>query len=125
MGAASLTDPKPGRMHVDAVGVFGGWSVELEAALTSKEAAGTEIPVEYSERPSATTTMVTANILGRDCCCCCCCCSYGGESAPPDKRTDVECRREEPHGAKMVAALMRRVEPDGYGAPWNCQPIQT
>ena len=34
-----MTTPRPGRMHVDAVDGFGGWSVELQAALPIHEAA--------------------------------------------------------------------------------------
>ena len=64
MEAASPTAPRLGRMRVDAVDGFGGWSVGLAAALTSEEAAGKER--KHIERPSATTTTVTANILGRD-----------------------------------------------------------
>ena len=35
MEATSPIAPRPGRVRVDAVDGFGGWSVELEAALTS------------------------------------------------------------------------------------------
>ena len=35
MEVASLTAPRARRMHIDAVDKFGGWSVEIEAALTS------------------------------------------------------------------------------------------
>ena len=35
MEAVSLTAPRSGSIHVDAVDGFGGGSVELEAALTS------------------------------------------------------------------------------------------
>ena len=35
MEVASLTAPRPERMHVDRGDGFGGWSVELQAAQTS------------------------------------------------------------------------------------------
>ena len=40
------------------------------------------------------------------------------EHTPNDNGT--KCR----YGAKIIAAL-RRVKPDGYGAPWYFQPIKT
>ena len=57
-----------------------------------------------------------------------CCCYHGGEGAPPtnehtpnDKETTiVYCRS----GAKMLPAL-RRVKPDGYGAPLCFQTVKT
>ena len=53
-----------------------------------------------------------------------CCCYFGGESAPPaNEQIQVE-RQYKRHGAKILAALCR-VGTDGYGAPWNFQPIKT
>ena len=53
------------------------------------------------------------------------CCSYcGGESAPPHNEQMCTTRLLCTYGARILAAP-RRVEPDGYGAPQNLQPIKT
>ena len=43
---------------------------------------------------------------------------------PPQTNRQASGDKDKRHGAKVLGAL-RRVEPDGHGAPWNFQSVNT
>ena len=111
MEAGSLTaPPSPGRMQVDAL--------DRITNCANKLGSGWQIERKYSERPDDEGHGEHVDWVETAAACCCCC---RGESAPPTYE-QASNDKEKRHGAKLLAAL-RRVEPDGYGAPWISQPV--